>query len=148
MIDLGENTPFLHRYPGRGWFRADSGILYGGIRRQTTIESKSQSLLDRVECLSWCECFRHNLKLNTGSSFQTPWLDWKPLKRPASAVRSRLWPPFIINNLQDSAKSLRSTEALLVSFNLFIFNYLGCRRGYGRKKAGVADSGTVCCTFK
>src|SRR6266851_3953145 len=65
------------------------------------------------------------------------------LKRPASAVRSRLWPPFRINNLHKFTRSLRYAEAFLFSSNLFIFNVLQDCTDDGRKKAGVAHWGVV-----
>ncbi len=59
------------------------------------------------------------------------------MKRPASAVRS-LWLPFRINSLQDVVESIRSSEALLISYKLFRFNDLLDWRIDGREKAGVA----------
>jgi hypothetical protein len=46
------------------------------------------------------------------------------MKRPAAAVRSRLWPPFRTNNLWRSPKSLRY-EGFSYFFKFFIFNTMG-----------------------
>jgi hypothetical protein len=55
-------------------------------------------------------------------------------ERPAAAVRSRLWPPFRINNLQDLNLSLRDAEAFCIFAKHLIFNELRTQSGSGPQK--------------
>ena len=71
---------------------------------------------------------------------QSPQLANPALKRPASAVRSRLWPPPRINIYEIQLKASGTPEAFNVSSKSFIFSKMLVSDTVGGKKAGVAHS--------